>query len=100
MLERIQGVSPLQPPTDMGVNMAGFAIVDDDACRDASCREIARRYFHSAEDCKRSGTGEQELHKIELLMSRVGISTDVLPARKACLIKKRQQGSLWCHGAA
>ena len=92
MLERIQGVSPYNSPTDMGVNMAGFAIVDDDACRDASCREIVRRYFHSAEDCKRSGAGEQELHKIELLMSRVGISADVLPARKACLEKEEATG--------
>ena len=92
MFERIQGVSPYNSPTDMGVNMAGFAIVDDDACRDASCREIVRRYFHSAEDCKRSGAGEQELHKIELLMSRVGISADVLPARRACLEKEEATG--------
>ena len=88
MLERIQGVSPYNSPTDMGVNMAGFAIVDDEACREASCREIARRYFRTAQDCKRYGTGEDELHKIELLMSRIGITTDVLPARAACLAKE------------
>lgn len=92
MLERIQGVSPYNSPTDMGVNMAGFAIVDDEACREASCREIARRYFHTAEDCKRYGTGETELHKIELLMSRVGITPDVLPARAACLEKEKATG--------
>ena len=92
MLERIQGVSPYNSPTDMGVNMAGFAIVDDEACREASCREIARRYFRTAQDCKRYGTGEEELHKIELLMSRVGITPDVLPARKACLAKEEATG--------
>ena len=92
MLERIQGVSPYNSPTDMGVNMAGFAIVDDEACREASCREIARRYFRTAQDCKRYGTGENELHKIELLMSRVGITPDVLPARKACLAKEEATG--------
>ena len=92
MLERIQGVSPYNSPTDMGVNMAGFAIVDDEACREASCREIARRYFRTAQDCKRYGTGEDELHKIELLMSRVGITPDVLPARKACLAKEEATG--------
>ena len=45
MMERIMGESPYQSPTDMGVNMAGYAIVDDDACRDAARLEIVRRYF-------------------------------------------------------
>ena len=48
MMERIMGESPYQSPTDMGVNMAGYAIVDDDACRDAARLEIVRRYFAAA----------------------------------------------------
>lgn len=92
MLERIQRESPYGSPTDMGVNMAGFAIVDDDACREASCKEIARRYFQAGVKLKRFGAGENELHKIELLMSRVGISPDVLPARAAALQKERLTG--------
>ena len=45
MFQRIQGSSPYRSPTDMGVNMAGFAIVDDEACREASRMEILRRYY-------------------------------------------------------
>ena len=92
MLERIQGSGPYSSPTDMGVNMAGFGIVDDDACRQASCREIARRYFQAGVKFKRYGAGEDELHKIELLMSRVGITPDVLPGRAAALDKEKQTG--------
>ena len=49
-MERIMGESPYQSPTDMGVNMAGYAIVDDDACRDAARLEIVRRYFAGRAD--------------------------------------------------
>ena len=45
MFQRIQGSSPYRSPTDMGVNMAGFAIVDDEACQEASRMEILRRYY-------------------------------------------------------
>ena len=47
MMDRISGHCPYQWPTDMGVNMAGFAIIDDEACSDAACREIVRRYYHA-----------------------------------------------------
>lgn len=92
MLDRIQGESPYNSPTDMGVNMAGFAISDDVVCREASCREIARRFFQASVKFKRLGVGEEELHKTELLMSRVGITPDVLPGRAAALLKERQTG--------
>lgn len=45
LLERLLGKSPYESPTDMGVNMAGKCISDDDACREASEQEIIRRYF-------------------------------------------------------
>lgn len=45
MFQRIYGQSPYNSPTDMGVNMAGNCICDDDACKDASCQEIIRRYY-------------------------------------------------------
>ena len=61
MMERIMGESPYQSPTDMGVNMAGYAIVDDDACRDAARLEIVRRYFAAAVHLKRTGTGEEQV---------------------------------------
>ena len=55
MMERILGTSPYQSPTDMGVNMAGMAIVDDEACREAAKMEIVRRYFQAAVDERRTG---------------------------------------------
>ena len=92
MMERIQGESPYQSPTDMGVNMAGMAIVDDEACRDASKMEIMRRYFKTAVEVKRTGDGERDLQKIELLMNKVGISANLSPARSAALLKEETTG--------
>ena len=53
MLKKILGYSPYKSPTDMGVNMAGFCIVDDDACREASKSEIIRRYYAALCDAKK-----------------------------------------------
>ena len=50
ILEKIMGESPYKSPTDMGVNMAGYAIIDNEAAKDASCREIVRRYYHAQVD--------------------------------------------------
>mgnify|MGYP001656061114 CR=1 FL=1 len=69
MMERISGESPYQSPTDMGVNMAGNAIVDDEAVREAAKMEIVRRYFQTAVETRRSGTGQEHVEKLELLMN-------------------------------
>ena len=63
----ILGQSPYQCPTDMGVNMAGFAIVDDDACREASKMEIVRRYFQACVAVKRTGMGSEQVQRLELI---------------------------------
>ncbi len=61
-------------PTDMGVNMAGYCVVDDDACRDASKQEIIRRYYKALCDLK-SGSGNQDtVTRLEFLMSRLSIT--------------------------
>ncbi len=74
MFKRIYGESPYQSPTDMGVNMAGNAIIDDDACREASNQEIIRRYYTAACDV-RKGKGRQDIvDKIQLLMDSSGIA--------------------------
>ena len=93
MMERILGESPYQSPTDMGVNMAGFGIVDDDACREASKMEILRRYFQSAVKVKRTGLGQEEVDRLELIMHKVGIDTDYCPARAAALAKAEETGA-------
>ena len=74
IFERILGASPYESPTDMGVNMAGFCITDNEVCCDASRREIVRRYF-AAQCAKLRGTGEATaIGKIELLMEQAGVS--------------------------
>ncbi len=93
MLESILGESPYKSPTDMGVNMAGFAICDDDACAEAAKQEIIRRYF-SALGNLRQGLGEQsEVSKIELLMNQLKISVEDRPVVKAANIKAEKTGS-------
>ena len=92
MMEKIMGESPYQSPTDMGVNMAGLAICDDEACRDAASREIVRRYFQTAVQSKRTGVGEESILKAEMLMKKAGIGPDYLPARAAALAKAEQSG--------
>ncbi len=93
MMERIQGESPYQSPTDMGVNMAGMAIIDDEACREASKMEIMRRYFKTAVEVKRTGDGEQDLEKLELLMKKTGVNVNLSPARSAALLKEETTGA-------
>ena len=83
IFERIYGECPYKSPTDMGVNMVGSSIVDDEACCEASKQEIIRRYFKAA--ClKRQGIGSaEEVGKIELLMSALKIQPEnrsVVPA--------------------
>ena len=82
---KIHGSSPYQSPTDMGVNMVGNCIVDDEVCRQASKKEILRRYFKSACLLRQGNTEPMEVQKQELLMHSLNIAPDlrptVLPAR-------------------
>ena len=74
IFEKIYGESPYKSPTDMGVNMAGNCIIDDDVCREASLNEIVRRYFKCLCDQKASGVAKPERFKLELLMNQAGIA--------------------------
>ena len=70
MFEKIMGSCPYKSPTDMGVNMAGNCIVDDEVCQEASRQEIIRRYYKSM-NALVSGSGtENEVRKIELLLQQ------------------------------
>ncbi len=71
----ILGESPYKSPTDMGVNMAGFCIVDDDVCAEASKQEIIRRYYKALGQRKLGNSSEDEVLRIELLMKKAGITT-------------------------
>lgn len=87
MLERILGESPYASPTDMGVNMVGFAITDDEAAVEASKQEIIRRYYQTVLDFKAEKVGEAAVKKIELLMNDLGIT----PADRKVAVVARQK---------
>ena len=85
IFENIYGESPYKSPTDMGVNMVGYCITDDEACQEASRQEIIRRYFKTCDSIMRETGGEKEKFKIELLMKQAGIDPDyraVVPAAR------------------
>lgn len=76
IFEQILGESPYKSPTDMGVNMAGNCIIDDNACREASNQEIIRRYYNCLCDLKRGNSSKEILYKLELLMKQAGIKVE------------------------
>ena len=87
IFENIYGVSPYKSPTDMGVNMAGFCITDNDGVGRAAADEIIRRYY-SALCSLRQGLGEKsEVQKIELIMSKLGLSREMRAPVKAAMEK-------------
>ena len=92
MFEKIQGVSPYKSPTDMGVNMAGKCIVDDDAVRAAACQEIIRRYYSAQCEFRKGNAGDGPVKTIELLMKKAGISVADRPVVAAANIKAEQTG--------
>lgn len=73
LFEGIYGHNPYKSPTDMGVNMVGFCISDDEACRDASKQEIIRRYFTALNAMAHGDANDNEVNKIALLFKQAGI---------------------------
>ena len=74
IIGRILNESPYKSPTDMGVNMVGYCIVDDEAARIASNNEIIRRYYQTLVDYRADKVPQSSVQKIELLMNETGIS--------------------------
>ena len=92
MFEKIMGDCPYKSPTDMGVNMAGNCIVDDDVCCEASRQEIIRRYYKSC-GALLTGTGtEEEVRKIELLLKQAHASLEDRKVVSASLQKEQETG--------
>lgn len=77
IFEGIYGTCPYKSPTDMGVNMAGNCMIDDDACREASNQEIIRRYYHALNRLAKGEGSNDEVYKIELLMKQAKITTSM-----------------------
>ena len=93
MFEKIQGTSPYRSPTDMGVNMAGFAIVDDAVCQAASRMEILRRYYTGLVDRVKGKCDECVVRKLEIVMQQAGVTPDICPAVRASLDKAQATGA-------
>ena len=76
MLEKIMGQAPYLSPTDMGVNMVGFCIVDEDAAIEASKEEIIRRYYNSLVDYRFAKESHTSVEKIQTLMSNLDLKAE------------------------
>lgn len=92
MFERIYGESPYKSPTDMGVNMVGNCITDDEAVCDAAKREIIRRYFAARCSKRRGDSDGTDVRKIELLMKRAEITSDYREVTVSALKKEEDTG--------
>ena len=97
IFEGIYGSNPYKSPTDMGVNMAGNCIMDDEVCCRASNMEIIRRYYSALNKVVRDEASENEVYKIELLMKQAKITTD---DRSVTLAAKKRAEELGVPTAA
>ena len=87
IFESILGKSPYKSPTDMGVNMVGNCIIDDDVVKKAANQEIIRRYYTALCQQRQGNIGEEQAIKIKLLMKQAGITPEDRPVVKAALVK-------------
>lgn len=92
IFEKIQGTSPYQSPTDMGVNMVGNCICDDAVCCAASRMEILRRYYTACVERLRGKAGDEPVRKLELVMQQASVTPDICPAVSAALLKAETTG--------
>ncbi len=93
IFRRILGNCPYQSPTDMGVNMVGNCIMDDEVCREAARQEIVRRYY-DARCQRRQGKGsDATVSRLEVLMQKAGIGPEIRPVVAAAEGKAEETGA-------
>ena len=92
MFEKILGHCPYKSPTDMGVNMVGNCIVDDENAREASRQEIIRRYYAALCDQKQGKAGEDLVMKLELLMRKAGVEPSARKVVAAAMTREEETG--------
>ncbi|MBQ6865813.1 MAG: DUF1846 family protein, partial [Clostridia bacterium] len=92
MFEQIYGQSPYKSPTDMGVNMAGFCIRDDEAVRFSAQQEIIRRFFAAQMSKKQGFTTEDEVDKLRILMKQAGLKAEDRPPVAPALARAEETG--------
>lgn len=92
LFEGIYGENPYKSPTDMGVNMVGFCISDDEVCCDASRNEIIRRYFTALDNFATGESGDEELNKIALLFNQAKIDVNYRKCVSAARKRSEETG--------
>lgn len=92
IFSRILGESPYKSPTDMGVNMAGYCITDDEAVCKAARDEIIRRYYHTKCDVLNGRACESAVRKIELIMNQLNLTPKDRPVVDAALSRQEKTG--------
>lgn len=92
MFEKLLGHCPYKSPTDMGVNMVGNCIFDDEAVRAASCQEIVRRYYSALCDQKQGKLSSDVVYKMELLMKKAGITPEARTVVAPALARAEETG--------
>jgi uncharacterized protein (UPF0371 family) len=90
LFEKILGQCPYKSPTDMGVNMVGNCIIDAEAAKEAACQEIVRRYYAALCANKQGKGSEDTVRKLELLMRKVGVTTEIRRVVKPALDREAQ----------
>ena len=93
MFEKITGSCPYKSPTDMGVNMAGKCIVDDEAVCAAARREIVRRYYTALCDRRVGAAGDELVNKLELLMQQAHVDPSIRPVVAAAAQVAEETGN-------
>jgi len=92
LFERIYGENPYKSPTDMGVNMVGFCIKDDQVCCNASKNEIIRRYFTALNNLAQGKCNDDEVNKIALLLKQAKIDVNYRKSIKAARDRAAESG--------
>ena len=89
IFQKIFGEKVYQSPTDMGVNMVGNCIVDDEVCKEASRQEIIRRYFSALTDRRNDKVGDDVVNKLDLLMQQ----NEIVATDRKCVNVAREKGA-------
>lgn len=93
LLRKIYGTCPYKSPTDMGVNMAGFCIIDESMVENACKQEIVRRLYQAKCNVRLGKCSDQVVEKIELIMSQLPVDTSIRKTVQAALKKEKEKNT-------
>lgn len=96
LFDQIYGTNPYKSPTDMGVNMVGFCMDDEEACCRASNNEIIRRFYEATNKYATGANNDAEIQKIKLLLNQAKITTDY----RRVTVAARERRDLSGHNCA